>query len=278
MTEIAALPVPVERPPPTDPVAGQGERAWRPRLRWFAAEYLIVVLGVLTAVSLNAWWQGRQDAAAERNYLALISRDLSHMIVNLQELGALEDRQVQSGLRVYRILSAPVPAEDQRDLASNQLSQLMTRRTMHTTDATFQDLLSTGGLRLLQNRELRDQLVGFYEEAERSYDVHNKNNAVFVDNLFAHELLGRGLIHARPGSLITSRSRPDSILHAELSPGYADEPHPMWQFPPSAPEWAIIRSLLIQRIRVSVYAREFAEVQLEETRIMKNAVDAELGR
>lgn len=251
---------------------------WRPKLRWFAAEYLIVVLGVLTAVAINAWWGARQDTAAERSYLALISRDLSQMAANLEELVALEERQVQSGLRAYRILSSPDPTRDEQVLASDLLSQLTSRRTMNPTDATYRDLLSTGNLRLLQNRGLRDRLVAFYEEAERTFDIHNKNNSVFVDDLFAHELLGRGLIYGRVGSGAAIRSRPDSILHAELSLGYADEPDLMWSLPPTAPEWAVLRSVLIERLRTAAYAREFAEVQLEETRAMVDAVDAELNR
>ena len=38
---------------------------WRPKVRWFAAEYLIVVLGVLTAVGINAWWNEQERAAEE---------------------------------------------------------------------------------------------------------------------------------------------------------------------------------------------------------------------
>lgn len=57
-----------------DPESGTTEKPastpkrwdWRPKLRWFAAEYLIVVLGVLTAVGVNAWWSERQDRSFER--------------------------------------------------------------------------------------------------------------------------------------------------------------------------------------------------------------------
>lgn len=44
---------------------------WRPKLRWFAAEILIVVCGVLIALALNAWWQGREQAREERRLLVV---------------------------------------------------------------------------------------------------------------------------------------------------------------------------------------------------------------
>lgn len=251
---------------------------WRPKLRWFAAEYLIVVLGVLTAVGINAWWQGRQDAAGERSYLTLIDRDLHQMEANLQQLVDYEAQQFQGGLRVYRILSAPARSDEEQALASESLSHLLSRRTMNPTDATYQDLLSTGSLRLLRNRALRDRLVAFYEEAERTFDIHNRNNAVFVDDLFAHEMLGRGLLYGRAGSGLGLRSAADSALSAELSPGYADGRDPLWRLPAGAPEWAVLRSTLIQRIRIAAYARQYGAELLDETRQLRHAIQAELDR
>jgi len=53
---------------------------WRPKFRWFAAEYLIVVLGVLTALGMNAWWQDRQDHRMETETL----REIREALVNDQ--------------------------------------------------------------------------------------------------------------------------------------------------------------------------------------------------
>ena len=50
---------------------------WRAKARWFGAEYLIIVLGVLTAVGINAWWGDRQDAAKEQTYLRQLAADLA---------------------------------------------------------------------------------------------------------------------------------------------------------------------------------------------------------
>ncbi|PAP75067.1 hypothetical protein [Rubrivirga marina] len=38
---------------------------WRRGARWFGAEFLVVVTGVLVALAVGAWWQGCQDAARE---------------------------------------------------------------------------------------------------------------------------------------------------------------------------------------------------------------------
>ena len=251
--------------------------SWRPSLRWFAAEIAVIVAGVLIALTLDSWWQGRQDAASERSYLVLIGRDLEQMEADLEELVEFESQMVETGLRAYRVLSAKVASDEARAQVSESLAQLLNRRTMSVTDATYRDLLSTGGLRLVRDRELRDRLVGFYEEAERSFDIHDKNNAVFVDGLFVRELLGRGLLYPRGGAIIASRSRTDSILRAEFTGGYVDGADPLWSLPESAAEWDTVRSVLLERVRTAAYARTFAEEQLASVRELQGAVAAAMG-
>jgi hypothetical protein len=49
---------------------------WWTRTRWFAAEYLVVVVGILTAMALQAWWQERGNRAREQVYLRQLRADL----------------------------------------------------------------------------------------------------------------------------------------------------------------------------------------------------------
>ena len=49
-----------------------------PKINWRYAlgELAIVVVGILIAVSVNAWWGSRQDAAPEQAYLQQLASDL----------------------------------------------------------------------------------------------------------------------------------------------------------------------------------------------------------
>jgi hypothetical protein len=120
--------------------------------------------------------------------------------------------------------------------------------------------------------------VSFYEEAERVFDIHNKNNAVFVDELYAHEVLGGGLIYNPAWSGVTGRARSDSLFNAQIAGGYVDDTDPLWNLPKDAPQWNTVRAILLQRLRVAYYARNFARTQLDETRTLRQAIEAELNR
>jgi hypothetical protein len=50
---------------------------WKARIRWFSAEYVIVVAGVLTAVAIAAWAEQRQESARARAYLHQLKADLT---------------------------------------------------------------------------------------------------------------------------------------------------------------------------------------------------------
>jgi len=253
---------------------------WKPRLRWFAAEIAVVVVGVLIALALNAWWQARQAAAGEESYLALISRDLGQMLDDLEELRVYEEHQIQGGLEAYRAISAQDRSSEQMAVVSDAMLRLTSRRTMSLTNSTYQDLISTGNLQLIRNRGLRDQVVAFHERVEREFEIHNKNNAFFVDELFATAVVGRGLFFSRGGSstTINAITGSESELTETFEGGYADDPDPIWSLPFNSTEWTVIKGQLLTRIRTSGYARQRAERLLQETGGLKDAVDAELER
>ena len=251
-------------------------RRLRASLRWFAAEIVVIVAGVLIALALNAWWQDRQDAESEAVYLRLVLRDLDQMAGDLTELLEFETDRIDAGLAVYRAISTGAVPQSERAEFSRDITSLLSRRTVSVTDATFQDLVNTGGLRLLRNLGVRHRLIAFYEEAERAFRIHDRNNAVFVDELFVREMLGRGLVYNRIGSGLATRAQSDDMLRELLIGGYIEDPDPIWGLPQDSQVWNTVRAILLQRLRVSAYARQFAEEQLQDTRALQAEILAVL--
>jgi hypothetical protein len=253
---------------------------WKPKLRWFAAEIAVVVAGVLIALALNSWWQARQAAAGEESYLAFVSRDLGNTIDDIEELRVYEAYQIQGGLDAYRAISAQGRSPEQMAVVSDGILRLTSRRTLSLTNATYQDLLSTGNLQLIRNRELRDQIVAYHEGVEREFEIHNKNNTFFVDELFASAIIGSGLffIDGSSGTTIDIERGTFDDLKDAFDGGYSSDQDPIWSFAYNSPEWITVKSQLLQRIKISWSAHRRAEQLLEETRRLKDAVDAELKR
>lgn len=244
---------------------------WQSKLKWFAAEFLVVVTGVMVALALNAWFTGRQNEQSEGVYLSLLSRDIGQTITSLEADTTFQGKQIRDGLLAYRGLSAPVAPADRLGVTA-ALSRLMARRTMIARNPTYQDLLSTGNLRLISDRELRDRVVDFFEGTRLQFDVINRNNGFYVDE--SYNRVVQRLILPRPGvTNLPQYYQADSLLVTQLQHGYVDETDRLWTLPATAPELAELKAMLLSRIRIAALAQRITTTLLKEAHEVKNLID-----
>jgi hypothetical protein len=246
---------------------------WKPKLRWFAAEFLVVVTGVMVALALNAWIQGRQNERSEAVYLSLLSRDLEQTIASLEVDTTFQGKQVRDGFAAYHALSGPVVPADRRAVTAN-LTRLMTRRTVILNDPTYQDLIATGNLRLITNREVRDRIVDFFEGTRLQFDIINRNNSFYVDETYNRSV--QRLVLPRPGtSNLPVTHQADSVMMAELSSGYTQETDRLWTLSANSPELAELKAMLVSRIRIALLAKRSATNLLKDAQQLKALLDAQ---
>ena len=288
-------PVETDTPDPADPlpqtaphvapiIAAPGSATptrWhlRKKARWFLAQFAVVAVGVLAALALNAWYQGRLDAASEANYLALLSRDVQGTLDDLRGLSAFETLQMEDALMVRRALTAPALPADTEPL-SLAMARLGTRRTLALRNSTYTDLLSTGSLDLIRNSVLRDNIVKFYQETEVQLSRISKNNAFFVDDMYNANVIYSGLIQSRPGnnSNVASQRGVDAMLIERLGTDYSRLPDRLWSLPRDAPEWAMVTSNVTGRMRIAAAAVAYSNERIQAAQVLKDEIEAERAR
>jgi hypothetical protein len=132
---------------------------------WIRAgsEFVVIVVGVLVALGLENWVGDRSDQTSEVRYLSALSDDLR------LDSALFRDRLVPRVARAESAIAAvapiargeaPVPADTIAFLrlvisSTASFSQLGVR-------PTFDELLATGSLGLVESPELRAALVGYY--------------------------------------------------------------------------------------------------------------------
>jgi len=254
-------------------------RRWRFRLTRdsllgrFLFEFVVVVAGVLVALALNAWFQDRQDAKTEAGYLARLSGDLDRTIADLTTFTAFETRQLEDATLVQRSIARLPPTEDTEKL-SEAMSHLVTRQTMVLKNSTYLDLVNTGHLSLIHDAALRDAIVDFYQVTSQRFEVINRNNAYFVDQVYNTNVVMSGLIQQRATSN-HPQIGPDTAAMAErLGPDFKFAPDRLWSMPASAPEWSMVRSSLMARMLVSTTALRSGSERLEAARKLAAAISA----
>ena len=245
-------------------------------IKKFLFEFLIVVAGVLVALALNGWNDSRLEARSEANYLALLSRDLDDTIQDLEALVEFEGKQLDDALNAYRAVTATEKPANTAVLAA-AMARLATRKTMVLKNSTYEDLVSTGHLHLIRNAALRNRVVDFYEVTERQFEIVNRNNAFYIDNMYTANVTLSGLVQFKVGTNHPGLNNLADELTAKLGPGYQIDHGRLWKLPADAPEWSMVKSNLVARATVSTFAQAGGNEKLTEARVLKAAIDEERG-
>jgi ketosteroid isomerase-like protein len=248
-------------------------------LRWghVLVELVLVIAGILIALAVNDWMEGRKDARAERQYLELLARDLGNDMKVLAQVRDFQDKQAADAAAAYAALASPVAPGDREALA-NRLSHLSTRRTLRFNPTTYTDLTVTGNVRLIRNRTLRDELAKYYENTERIAAIIERNNQFFVDESYALYLSNDGLIAPRPSNNVASVEASMKGFQARTGMTVTTANDRLWALPADAPEWMILRNKVWLRGTVAQMASQQLVDLGEELTGVRTAVTDELAR
>lgn len=133
---------------------------WNAGARWFAAEFFVVVTGVIVALAVSAWAEDRSDAEREAVFMRQVVADLVEtqgMVEERNRRARVTDSGVMRLLHGFRSQDRPSP--DSLALLVNNVFSWgpPLRATVGTVDA----LVSSGNIALVRSDSLRLALVSY---------------------------------------------------------------------------------------------------------------------
>ncbi len=138
------------------------------------AEGTAIVVSILLAFWIQAWWQERADRADEAASLARLVRDLDDDIRDLE--GNLD--RAGTGLHAARWLAeyrgtgpVEISALKQALFDIGHCSVVLLKSSEYTS------LRSSGDFRLIRDKELLQSITAFYEERALLYQLHENDCA-----------------------------------------------------------------------------------------------------
>lgn len=151
---------------------------WRLKTRWFAAEIVVVVAGVLIALALNAWWGARQSAAKERVYLQQLATDLELTATRLE--GAVESmtRTRDTSSRLLSAFSDPERADP--DSIAKWSAQAVWYSRPSLSLGVARALVSTD-LDVVRDDSIRTTIFGLLSHAEQHDAFDSETFSSFLD-------------------------------------------------------------------------------------------------
>ena len=157
------------------------------RLRWLIGETIVIVLGVLIALALDEIWTDRQERALEADYLSRIRIDVANDIQYITDIRSERMKQKFAALKAIAPVvrgHEPVPVDVEAFLTSVSLAGLLgASNSKWVTDTTFEDLKSTGNLRLIKSTDLRREISNYYNFQERQHQRVRDRQTEYVSTV-----------------------------------------------------------------------------------------------
>lgn len=140
------------------------------RARWFVTETLVIVIGVLIAITLDDLWNRQEELRLEIDYVRRLQEDLEteRLYVENTRKPALQlkRKSLEAILPVIRG-QEPVPDDVVAFLHNVSRGGIGSASAVEPLfDTTFEDLRATGNLRLISDSNLRSIIVRHYADKE----------------------------------------------------------------------------------------------------------------
>jgi hypothetical protein len=204
-------------------------------------------------------------------------RDLDRDLMVLKEFADFHRSQVADGVMAYRALRTEPDVRDKEGVAQ-AVTRLTSRRTLRLSHPTYSNLVGTGNARLIRNAELRDRIVGLYEANERWAAIIDRNNLVFVDQMFAGYVLGSGLVAPRPTNSLASSQKEAERLAGLVGVPVGVQNDRLWGLPPDSAERGVLANKVWYRSLVSLGAMTQANDVAQGVAAVRQAIVDELTR
>lgn len=131
---------------------------------WFAValDFLIVVVGVFVGIEVANWNQTRQDRQQEQRYYGQLLVDLRTDLETLAQAERLADIHDNAAQLVIDRLGGEVPPKASLGRMAKAIHLAGFIFIPHASRGTYDELISTGNLRLLRNSQLKSQIAQYY--------------------------------------------------------------------------------------------------------------------
>ena len=185
-------------------------------LRYAIGEILLVVIGILIALQVNNWNENRISGIQESMYLKRL------LIENKEDLVTFKSNisDLSKGIQTIEAFSSALKNSDLPDslliLSANNYFKYGSIYPIFTSStSTFDDLSSTGNLKIIRNTLLRDKLVKHYAKHKQVAERIRigKEWALPVDAPFTYE---HNIMRFDPFSAFLFPAESESVLAKEL--------------------------------------------------------------
>jgi hypothetical protein len=132
--------------------------------KYAIGEIILVVIGILIALSINNWNQQRINIKKEHRYILEIKENLGEDLQNTQNVLAYNKLKLEAIDSAFYYLSL-MSKKPHLGKEFSELLPIITNHTLFTpTEVAFNNITSTGNIDILRSHNLRKQISQYYSD------------------------------------------------------------------------------------------------------------------
>lgn len=152
-------------------------------------EIPVIVFSIYIAFVVDEWSKERAEVAQEINYLNQLFEETK---INAQELKADQDDRRKQVMLLDKLLETAIRPVDPDTLVM-AIDQLLNVRVYSPTDVVYQDLVSSGNLRLITSDSLRHEMLQYRQKLARA-PVAEQSDIDLIENRIEPYLVSKQVL------------------------------------------------------------------------------------
>jgi len=155
-------------------------------LLYAIGEIILVVIGILIALSINNWNENRKLQILEAGYYCKLLEDLNQDVIQIAQHLEANDERILNSNKLIQLLQQESPSQAEVILTMRD-AVAKTTFTFKPSLAAFEDLKSSGNLSVLKDLKLKTKLIDYYTSIQGYIDVIDFISDKTIDAFFNQE-------------------------------------------------------------------------------------------
>jgi len=153
-------------------------------LKYAIGEIILVVIGILIALSINNWNTSRINNDLERFYIQGIIHNIETDVVKMNRNISLDSQKVASGNYILNHFKNPTLKKD--SIILFHFASLLPATYFQQNSIVFEEIKFSGRLNIISNNALRSNIQGYYSHGVQITDVLESNSHYALELFGSH--------------------------------------------------------------------------------------------
>ncbi len=153
--------------------------------RYAIGEIVLVVLGILIALSVNNWNEARKTTNTEIEYLIRLRSDLANDTAYFHRRIKYSEKVIADHKKAVKISHTEIKSP--LDFSESFKDLELSSEALSIRDITYNEMLSAGQINLIKNDTIKTEVLEFYRQVDlvdKHFDEVNATSIEFMKDFF----------------------------------------------------------------------------------------------